>query len=98
MALTVPFENFEVISVLSDDCMRKVAAVHGTFKDKEGDAVVILEKTAFNRPAVEQILCGDSEAELTLQNDIYGTHFVFPKPSSNGKCEHACFVLSNSLK
>ena len=88
MAQCIPFENFEVISMLNEDCTRKVATAHGTFKGQEGDAVVILEKTAFDKSSVEQMLSGDSPAELTLQNDIYGSHFVFQQASCNGKMKY----------
>lgn len=53
-------------------------------KDRDGDAVIILEKTAFKEDEVNKILTGDTLLNQQLHNDIYGTYACAIQPELNG--------------
>merc|ERR550532_1308978 len=78
------FSGFKVSRVLNEISQRKVIFLQGKFEDKDGDAVVILEKTPFSSDSVSKILSSDSMSSTDLQNDIYNTLQLFPPPQYNG--------------
>lgn len=65
------FENFEVQRVLSNSEDHKSIAVVGNLKGKEGNAVVMLKKLAFNAEKLEEIFSGKTETKTLFRNDIY---------------------------
>ncbi|XP_064633045.1 m7GpppX diphosphatase-like [Lineus longissimus] len=77
------FQGFQVTNVLNDKPNEKVVFLHGRFKGSDEDAVVILEKTAFNKGSLGDVLSEDTRLNQTLHNDIYSTYEGFPKPELN---------------
>lgn len=72
--------DFKLKNILQNNSNRKSVYLCGTFDSREGDAVVILEKTAF----AEENLNNDSDyftdksyLEKIFQNDIYGDYKYF---------------------
>ena len=64
------FDTFTFKKVLKADPARKLAFVHGTFEDGK-DAVVILEKTAFELDKFHELFGCDSTGVEEFQNDLY---------------------------
>lgn len=78
--------NFKVTKVLQNNCVRKSICIKGTFEDREGLAVVLLEQKSF--PHDESILEKGFFDEKTLfrkhfTNDIYRNYDCFPTEEYN---------------
>ncbi|XP_018564709.1 m7GpppX diphosphatase [Anoplophora glabripennis] len=78
--------DFKLKNILQNNSNRKSVYLSGTFDSKEGDAIVILEKTAF----AEENLNNDSDyftdkshLEKIFQNDIYGDYKYFTRSKLN---------------
>ncbi|KAJ8910853.1 hypothetical protein NQ315_015589, partial [Exocentrus adspersus] len=78
--------GFKLKNILQNNTNRKTVYLCGSFESKEGDAVVILEKTPF----AEENLNTDSDyfteksyLEKVFQNDIYGDYKYFPTNELN---------------
>lgn len=76
--------NFVVNRILSNNPQRKTVFVEGVFKDKDGKAVLLLEKQAFNENFLTS-LSGYSELQEQFVNDIYGNYECFADPKINSK-------------
>lgn len=76
--------NFVVNRILSNNPQRKTVFVEGAFKDKDGKAVLLLEKQAFNENFLTS-LSGYSELQEQFVNDIYGNYECFADPKTNSK-------------
>jgi len=76
------FSSFRVDRVLNESARSKTIFLLGQFSDKEGDGILILEKTPFNKSTVSNVLSNCS-AELQMQNDIYGSYQAFPRSEYN---------------
>ncbi|CAG9824392.1 unnamed protein product [Phaedon cochleariae] len=78
--ILIDLSHFKVTKVLQNNTNRKVVCLQGTFESKEGDAVVILEKTAFAEENLNNTDCFTVEntLEKVFQNDIYGDYKYFP--------------------
>ncbi|CAG5118481.1 unnamed protein product [Candidula unifasciata] len=75
------FSDFKLVKVLREDARGKLVTLHGTVGDK--DAVVVLERKAFDIPVLEECLQQTTVKE-TLQNDVYSTFDVY----SSGSIAH----------
>ncbi|XP_044270017.1 zinc finger protein 271-like [Tribolium madens] len=78
--------TFQLEKVLHNNTNRKTVCLKGKFASKNGDALVLLEKTAF----AEENLKEDSDyftkyssLEKVFHNDIYGNYNYFPKINLN---------------
>ncbi|XP_056647931.1 m7GpppX diphosphatase [Diorhabda sublineata] len=72
--------SFNIKSVLSNNTNLKRLILRGTFDSKEGDAVVILQKTAFEEEdlaSYKNHFTDTNPLEKTFQNDIYGDYKYF---------------------
>ncbi|KAG5897333.1 hypothetical protein JTB14_030219 [Gonioctena quinquepunctata] len=73
--------TFQLTNVLSNNTNRKSIFLRGSFEGKDGEAVLIFEKTAFSE---EQFNNGSgyftekSKLSESFQNDIYGEYKYFP--------------------
>ena len=76
--------NFVFKRVLSDFGQRKNICVEGFFTDREGTAVVWLEKTPFNEDLVKQLSTNKSILKKEFINDIYGSYTCNVDPDLNG--------------
>lgn len=71
------FNDFKLINVLREDARQKLVTLHGSLD--ANDAVVLLERKAFDVSTIEKCL-RQTKCEETLQNDIYSTFDLY----SNG--------------
>lgn len=88
--------NFVVNRILSNNPQRKTVFVEGVFKDKDGKAVLLLEKQAFNETFLTS-LSGYSELQEQFVNDIYGNYECFADPKINSKYTPARLILDFNL-
>jgi len=77
-------EDFTAKEVLSVNASTKSVFLRCKVKDRDGDAVIILEKTAFKENEVGKILTGQTLLNQQLHNDIYGTYACTIQPELNG--------------
>ncbi|CAH1099186.1 unnamed protein product [Psylliodes chrysocephalus] len=73
--------GFNVKGILTNNTNRKTVCLRGTFDSKEGEAVVILEKTAFaeeDLKANKDYFTEQNNLQKIFQNDIYGDYKYFP--------------------
>uniref|UniRef100_A0A8D8VZX4 m7GpppX diphosphatase n=1 Tax=Cacopsylla melanoneura TaxID=428564 RepID=A0A8D8VZX4_9HEMI len=81
------FENlskFVVKRVLSDSPDRKLIFVEGSLSGKEGAAVLVLEKKAFDEKAIQALCTEESLLVKNFVNDVYSTYECFPDTKLNG--------------
>ncbi|CAG9834670.1 unnamed protein product [Diabrotica balteata] len=72
--------TFNISEILSNNTNRKTVCLRGSFDSKDGEAVVILEKSAFVEEDLKtkEYFNKSSLLEKTFQNDIYGDYHYFP--------------------
>ncbi|XP_018324631.1 m7GpppX diphosphatase [Agrilus planipennis] len=73
--------DFKVDKILHNNTSRKTVCVQGSFKELDGPAIVLLEKTAFQEEHVTNESGLFSEKGVlakTFDNDIYGNYDFFP--------------------
>uniref|UniRef100_A0AAR5PA77 m7GpppX diphosphatase n=1 Tax=Dendroctonus ponderosae TaxID=77166 RepID=A0AAR5PA77_DENPD len=78
--------GFQLDTVLLNNTSRKTVCLKGSFKSQEGDALVILEKTAFsaeNLTPTSEYFTEKSYLEKVFHNDAYGNYTCFPVPELN---------------
>lgn len=87
-------KDFVPSKILNNNTNRKIVCVLGNFKDKSGDALVILEKNAFKEEELNEkgYFSEDSELRTFFQNDIYGNYVCFPNSSINGERQIEMFA------
>lgn len=79
-------KDFTLNKVLQNNTNRKTICVLGNFKDKSGEALILLEKNAFKEDELNDgYFSADTDLRTFFQNDIYGNFECFPKASLNGK-------------
>lgn len=76
------FAGFDFCKVLKNDLRSKTAFIHSQFEGK--DAVILMEKTAFDANIVQEMLTEKTELVETLKNDVYSTYKTFPDKTLNG--------------
>ena len=99
------FGGFHTMKVLNEDSERKSIFLLGRFGESGKDAVVILNKTPLSEELSKDMLTETSALKNIMQNDIYGTYELFPKPELNGmfvafntkKSSRGCHMLKYSL-
>ncbi|XP_054284491.1 m7GpppX diphosphatase-like [Macrosteles quadrilineatus] len=79
----INLSDFAVKRVLSVNPQRKTIFLEGCFKDKEGKAVLLLEKQAFEEKSVGHITA-NAELSKLFVNDCYGSYECFPEAKLNG--------------
>ncbi|XP_059150688.1 m7GpppX diphosphatase-like [Physella acuta] len=82
------FKDFKLINVLREDASHKLITVRGLLPTNSGlespaDAVLLLERKAFDLSKLEQLLHMTKTNE-TLRNDIYSTHDVYSGDPTDG--------------
>ncbi|PSN57773.1 m7GpppX diphosphatase [Blattella germanica] len=78
------FGAFKRKRILSDNSQRKIICVEGSFSDKQGTAIVLLEKKPFSDEVLQNTLTSDSTLNKEFSNDIYGFYECFPNVKYNG--------------
>ncbi|XP_070571565.1 m7GpppX diphosphatase-like isoform X2 [Ptychodera flava] len=78
------FTGFVVDKVLNEVVQSKAIFVQGHFKGSDEPAVVILEKTAFDRDTLGDMLSSRMELQRIMQNDIYDVYNGYPPQNLNG--------------
>lgn len=76
--------NFVFKRVLSDFGQRKTICIEGSFSDREGKAVLWLEKTPFSEEIVKQLSTNKSTLKKEFINDVYGSYACQIDPDLNG--------------
>lgn len=78
--------NFSDIEIINSNPSRKSVCLKGKFTDKEGLAIVLLEKTAFTIDDLtpNKYFIPDCYLNKVFSNDIYGNYNFFPKVELNG--------------
>lgn len=81
--------NFKLKDILQNSTNRKTVFLRGAFDSKEGEAIVILEKTAFSEENLlsgcKQYFPGNNQLEQIFQNDIYGDYKFLTDSELNSK-------------
>lgn len=75
--------NFVFKRVLCDFGQRKTICVEGSFTDREGKAVIWLEKTPFSEEVVKQLSTNKSTLKKEFINDVYGSYACQIDPDLN---------------
>ena len=78
------FDGFSIGKIINENPKTKTVTVLGKFAGSDTDAVVLLEKKAFDTSKLSKCLSLETSVEETLKNDIYGTYDAFPSTSENG--------------
>lgn len=81
--------SFVVKRVLKSDAQRKTIFVEGLFTDREGKAVLLLEKQPFDEQSLS-LVTSHSNIEKQFVNDVYGNYDCYTDPIYNRKCIHLC--------
>ncbi|XP_019874062.2 m7GpppX diphosphatase [Aethina tumida] len=79
--------EFKLDKIINNNTNRKSVCLKGTFASKTGDALVLLEKTAFAEESLlkdNSYFSKDCSLEKIFHNDIYGDYRYFPKVELNG--------------
>lgn len=79
--------GFKVTRVLQNNCARKLICMEGTFEDREGPAVVLLEQRSFPYDKVvleKDFFDGKTTYRKTFTNDVYRNYNCFPTKEQNG--------------
>lgn len=82
----IDLKKFKLEGILSNNTQRKVVCLKGSFDNSTGDALVILEKTAFTEENLleeSEFLKQSNSLKKTFQNDVYGDYNFFPKVELN---------------
>ncbi|XP_002740596.1 m7GpppX diphosphatase-like isoform X1 [Saccoglossus kowalevskii] len=78
------FAGFKLIKVLNENTRNKCIFVHGSFEGSDDDAVVLMEKTPFDKQSISAMLTSTTDLKQVMQNDIYGVYTSSPPPDLNG--------------
>lgn len=79
--------DFVPLKVLNNNTNRKTVCIQGTFNDKSGVALVLLEKNAFKEEELNDTgyFTVDTKLRTFFQNDIYGNFECYPRSEINGE-------------
>ncbi|CAH2061787.1 unnamed protein product, partial [Iphiclides podalirius] len=79
-------KDFVPVKVLNNNTNRKTVCIQGTFRDKSGVALVLLEKNAFKGEELDDkgYFAIDTKLRTFFQNDIYGNFECYPRSEING--------------
>ncbi|XP_063236160.1 m7GpppX diphosphatase [Bacillus rossius redtenbacheri] len=77
------FTGFVQKRVLSSNSDRKTVCLEGTFDEKTGSAIVVLEKEPFDVDNLQLFLDSESVLKKVFSNDIYGNYEYFPRQQYN---------------
>ncbi|KAK3103331.1 hypothetical protein FSP39_018548 [Pinctada imbricata] len=75
------FRGFQTVKVLRESNANKCLFLHGKLNGQ--DAVVLLEKSPFDKEKVDELMNENTSLVETLKNDIYSTYTAFPEKSLN---------------
>ncbi|GAB1866507.1 m7GpppX diphosphatase [Camponotus japonicus] len=78
--------NFKVTKVLQNNCVRKSICIEGTFEDREGSAIVLLEQKSFPHDKLvleKSYFDGKTLFRKHFTNDIYRNYDCFPTEEYN---------------
>ncbi|KOC69177.1 m7GpppX diphosphatase [Habropoda laboriosa] len=78
--------EFNVKRVLQNNCTRKQICIEGSFKGREGSAVIVLEKQNFSDDDqfLNEFFNKDTVLQKLYSNDVYGNYECFPVKKHNG--------------
>eukprot|EP00112_Aurelia_sp_Birch-Aquarium-sp1_P001858 Seg1201.5 transcript_id=Seg1201.5/GoldUCD/mRNA.D3Y31 product="m7GpppX diphosphatase" protein_id=Seg1201.5/GoldUCD/D3Y31 len=78
--------NVRFVKVLNNDVNTKTIFIHGKFSDEhqdEHDALISLERPAFDEKEAEDYLTDGTKLQLSFQNDIYSQYNAVTDPELN---------------
>ncbi|KAL3275142.1 hypothetical protein HHI36_019911 [Cryptolaemus montrouzieri] len=78
--------KFQLNEILSNNTNRKIVSLKGKFEGSSGDAIVILEKTAFSEDILTEgnkYFNEENHLKNIFHNDIYGDYQYFPQIELN---------------
>ncbi|KDR15367.1 Scavenger mRNA-decapping enzyme DcpS [Zootermopsis nevadensis] len=78
------FSEFQQKRILSINSQRKTICIEGSFNNKSGTAIVLLEKKPFNEESLKNTLDYSCTLHKEFSNDIYGFYECFPSVKYNG--------------
>jgi hypothetical protein len=84
-AVLKDFSEFQQKRILSDNGQRKTICIEGSFNNREGRAIVLLEKKPFNEEILKNTLNSNCVLQKEFSNDIYGFYECFPDVKCNGE-------------
>lgn len=82
----IDLSTFKLEKILHNNTNRKTVCLKGKFDSKNGDALILLEKTAFAEENLKEdsdYFTKNSSLEKVFHNDIYGNYNYFPKINLN---------------
>jgi hypothetical protein len=77
--------EFQQKRILSDNSRRKTICIEGTFKNRPGTAIVLLEKKPFNEEELKNAFGSNCVLHKEFSNDIYGFYECFPNVKCSGR-------------
>lgn len=81
--------DFKLKEILQNSTNRKAVFLRGSFASEEGEAIIILEKTAFSDDSLlsgnKEYFPGNNRLETIFQNDIYGNYHYITDSLLNSK-------------
>ncbi|KAL6260141.1 hypothetical protein P5V15_007676 [Pogonomyrmex californicus] len=92
--------GFKVTRVLQNNCVRKLICMEGTFEDREGPAIVLLEQRSFPDDKVvleKDYFDGKTIFRKTLTNDVYRTYNCIPSEEHNGMQATVIYPATQTL-
>jgi hypothetical protein len=84
-AVLKDFSEFQQTRILSDNSQRKTIFIEGSFNNREGKAIVLLEKKPFNEEILKNTLNSNCVLQKEFSNDIYGFYEFFPSVKYSGE-------------
>ncbi|GBN35562.1 m7GpppX diphosphatase [Araneus ventricosus] len=77
-------KTFQLVKVLKECLSTKSIVVEGRFAGDDRPAIIVIEKTPFDKRDISQLFTSDSRLELKFWNNIYGNYHVYPQTGFNG--------------
>lgn len=86
---------FQFVKLLKEDSQSKMICVQAKAKrksasgegdqDSEADAIILMEKSAFDSSKIDELLSSETAVEKVFNNDIYGTYSSNPRNDLNSE-------------
>lgn len=82
-------KDFTVEKTLYNNTLKKSACLQAKYKNQDGVALIILEKSPFKEEDFGKsgYLSSDTGVRTLFENDVYASYECFPRSSLNGKIQ-----------
>lgn len=90
-------DGFHNVKILRQDVHHKTMFVQANIDERPGDAVVIVEKTAFTEENVKKLLSSSTKLKFKMSNDIYRQYDAYPPSLLNSLQTTVIYPASDEL-